>query len=490
MSFEEQFDKIINQKINEAEFPFDEKNWERASNLIEANRLIPVMNKSKNLWLLSLLFMAVLGAGIFVYVKLNETGVVAKKSNAVKNTSKQNRPANNSIQSLMKEVDPLLNTAPIDEEKVLKSEGNLQNGNKNVFVSKNKNNPSNTNSLNHLNALAVGVLSQNSNASDKKQSNNSSNETHVQESVINTGYSNATNLKALKKQNSVSNASRILAVIGANNKNPVTVDSSTQNVLQSAAFEQKPEAPVFEPINAILFKSESLNNEKECVNLSSDFSSVYDNDYYRNNKPKFNYLNIETGAAYMFGWDGSSGKDAVGFNYYGGIDYGVYLNPKTDISGGVQWSNINNIHQAFFTSAKTVYDFGSIGSYTNITTNTLYYISVPIRVNYLLSSRNKIGLGLLTGFLAGSKNTVETYSLSDGVKSVPVITENKGIYEGVNTKNFVISALYSRKLNKRFALNAEINYGISDIYQNTRLNNTKQNLMALRLGLVFTLFDK
>ena len=180
----------------------------------------------------------------------------------------------------------------------------------------------------------------------------------------------------------------------------------------------------------------------------------------------------------------------MGTNFYAGINYGIYISKKISVSAGLQFYNVGNIKQSFYTASQTVYGFGSTGSYTNITTNSLYYISIPLKLNYVLSPISKIGIGLNTGFLVGGKNTIETYNLFDGVKANVTTTTNNGYYEGVNTKNMVLSAFYTHKLNKRLSINGELMYGISDIYNNTTTNTTKQNTIGLKLGLTFTLFDK
>ena len=151
---------------------------------------------------------------------------------------------------------------------------------------------------------------------------------------------------------------------------------------------------------------------------------------------------------------------------------------------------MGNIKQPFYSASQTVYEFGSTGSYTNITTNALYYVSIPLKFSYSISKNDKIGVGLNTGFLVGGKNTIETYNLLDGVKYNPETTTNKGYYENTNTKNIMLNAFYSRKLNKRISLNGEFIYGLSDVYLNTKTNITKQNIMGVKLGLTFTLFDK
>ena len=54
----------------------------------------------------------------------------------------------------------------------------------------------------------------------------------------------------------------------------------------------------------------------------------------------------------------------------------------------------------------------------------------------------------------------------------------------------VLSAHYSHKLTRRFNVNTEFMYGISDIYTNTKTNIIKQNTIGFKLGLIITLFDK
>jgi hypothetical protein len=120
----------------------------------------------------------------------------------------------------------------------------------------------------------------------------------------------------------------------------------------------------------------------------------------------------------------------------------------------------------------------------------LYYVSIPLNFNYSFSKNDKIGLGFNSGFLVGGKNTLETYNLYDGVISNSEKTTVKGYYEGVNTKNFMLSAYYNRKLNKRFSLNGEFVYGISDVYINSKTNVTKQNTLGFKLGISFLILDK
>ncbi len=509
MSFEEQFDKIINQKMNEAEFPFDEKNWDKASSMIDTNRITSslVKSKSKYFLLLGLLFISIIGIGTFAYISIdnstevasidtkNKTNSELKKSNSanviesdysdekvttnssteedfidVNNTKNQMNSVNGSNNSSFNDKSEALKKPEMDSEKSknVVSDNSLENQ-----TSKEINDAKNTDNVNSKEDLANGK-------------SNTTNEKSKVKTAINA-------LKTPVKPAQIGSASKILAVLKSKQASTDQNSEKTSNeILQSSAVISSNDSvnTAFEPMSPAAINLLSTSSENECKNLNVNFASVYDNDYYKNTKPKFHYFTIEAGDMYLLGWNTTNGKDASGFNYYAGVNYGIYIDPKSTISIGLQGYNVGNIKESFYTGSNTLYEFGSTGSYTNITTNALYYFNIPLKYTYSFTKMDKIGLGFNAGFIVGGKNTVETYKLFDGVKSNSETITNKGYYEGVNTKNFTLSAFYSRKLNKRFALNGEFIYGLSDLYLNSKTNSTKENTIGIKLGLIFTLFDK
>ncbi len=507
MSFEEQFDKIINNKINESAFPFDENNWEKASALIDANRLAPIAkNKSKNLLLLSLALLTVSTIAVFTYLQLNTNAVVVTNTTENKittaNTKNINPQANNNDTHINNEFNSNtsntlndLNTHTDSKETVgnnvvnEKKYKNVTLLNTNTSITKKDKpltNQTNTNSEENINTTAANKTEENEAIVTNKliAAKNYDSNTATKKANANTSD------KKLLQKNNVIASGKINPII-VSTKNNVSIGNNANNLIQTTKTENIENSKLsFEPLSTITLNVQQDLTNYECKNTNVNFLQAYDNDYFKNTKSKFNYLNLEAGATYLLGFNTTKAKDAVGFNYYAGLNYGIYISKKISASAGVQFYNVSNIKQSFYTTSKTVYEFGSTGSYTNITTSSLYYVSVPIKLNYALSPISKIGLGLNTGFLVGGKNTVETYNLFDGVKANVITTTNKGYYEGVNTKNVVLSAFYNHKLNKRFSVNGEFMYGISDIYTNTKTNTTKQNTIGFKLGLTFTLFDK
>jgi hypothetical protein len=184
-------------------------------------------------------------------------------------------------------------------------------------------------------------------------------------------------------------------------------------------------------------------------------------------------------------------NDAEGFNYYGGLNLGFYTGKKMSLSAGVQYYSVAHITQPFYTATVNEYDFGYNGNVTNVTANTVAYVGVPLNVYRNISRTGKLGLGINTALAVNGKNTVETYTERDLVKTNRNVVSEKGLYEGVNPVNMMLSLSYAQRLNRRFFVSAEFVYGISDTFRSdvTR-NSNRENNYGLRLGLQYTLFEK
>jgi hypothetical protein len=178
-------------------------------------------------------------------------------------------------------------------------------------------------------------------------------------------------------------------------------------------------------------------------------------------------------------------------NAFAGVNFGVFLPKKFILSVGAQVYNVSNITQPFYTQTRYDYDFGYTGTHTNVTANSLFYASVPVKISYPLSRKSRIGAGINMGMLFSGMSTVETYNESDLVKSNVTETKVKGYYEGVNKMNTMISAFYTYRLNYRLSVNGEIMLGLSDVYKNSVTNNgTFERNMGARLSLQYDIIRR
>ncbi len=489
MSFNEMFDKIIRRKVSEGEteFPFDAANWSKASRMIDAERGTSGMNKnSKYFLLLGSLFLIIAGITIFSLVDFNDDKTNLSENKTVVNANDKGN-ANNAI------ITEKLNTETTAPKTEVNSEVNAKT------IAEN-------NSENKANEVKANTPSE-------KVSNVAGN--NVNEVKANTKENNVTSGKNSRKVRT-QKQTNVVASVDPNGSSAITKKSNGKkqkntDVAKNEADNQKNKEQETDP-NIVLGSAANMNNAEAGDNyLTRQTSilqiwqkdavlktSVYDfirgtdryDDYYKGRNRTSHFLNAEAGASYLFGWETANGKDAKGFNAFGGINYGIRIARKTQISIGAQFYNVGNIKQSFYTKTNLDYDFGVSGSYTNITQNSLYYFSVPVRVSYPIAKKSRIGLGINTGFLFNGKGTVESYSIRDNVKSNDVITKTTGHYDGVNKTNIMLSAFYNQAITKRMSVNGEFIYGLSDVYKNTTKSGTIEKNMGLRLSLQYTLFTK
>lgn len=220
----------------------------------------------------------------------------------------------------------------------------------------------------------------------------------------------------------------------------------------------------------------------------------YDDDYFKKtNKPLRHFMNVEAGALYNLGWanTGNQGRDGQGANWFAGLNYGYYLGKKVAIGMGLQVFNISHINQPFYEASSKQYNFGSSTSGTMVTSNQVYFASVPIKLYYSLNTKNRLGLGFNAAYAFNALSTVKTYTeTQETVKTEFPVQTTKGVYQGTNQFNYMLSAFYKFQLSRRVALNAEYTYGLTDLFKNTGNINTAEKPQGLRLSINYTLFEK
>ncbi|MCW3075698.1 MAG: hypothetical protein JWO32_307 [Bacteroidetes bacterium] len=464
MKPEREFDKIIKQKIDESEgaFPFDENNWQKASKLMDAERGAVSRYSNKRFLLLGALAFLLGSVGFFSYKLLNPpvTGI-----------------------TVIKEDVPTQKLA--DQLTGVHSSG-IAKGESKISLSANENKAG---SINNSDKTQVAK---------NDEIENSSNTTVILSEQVNKDHSSLSSSN--KKFNHVTGAKGVKNNSGNTNQITSTLNSGKSEVNSGAAFSSDNTENNTVTAGSNMYENLFLNTrvsvlpkhpiDDEIKTTAYDFIRIYDEDYYKSKRRKTFYLDAEAGLAYMAGWTAPHGKDADGFNGYAGLNFGFHIKNKISASVGAQVYNISHIRQPFYTGSNLNYDFGSNGTYTTVVTNSLLYFAIPLKINYALNKRNIIGAGINAGFLFNGNNTVETYNISDAVKSNILKTRTTGYYEGTNTINIMLSAFYSRAVTRRIKLNAELQYGISDTYKNTETNRLQEKNMGIRLGLQYTLFDK
>lgn len=482
MNQEQKFDKIIRKKVDEAEFPFDENNWNKLSMQLDAERKIASGGWGKFLFL-GLLFLGITSASIALYKTDGPFGL--KNKIAITNSS-SNSVSGENIANDKLPTSSENNLLAVNNDNSNTSEkgftDNLIDANATLVPTENSktmNGPSDLNSKNDVNEI---------NSTSKISTKNGSAFKSNKNGIIN---SNARKGNSLTDSEITNAEAANSSIGGVNEGNSKTNAIGEMNSSERSKSELNGEVNLqHNVLNRIDSKLQIVYSNRNVKLPILKIPSWYDDDYHRKGKKRLSYLNAEIGGAFLLGWDSKEGKDGRGLNWYAGVNYGKFYTKKIGFSVGSQFYNVGNIKQSFFESSKSVYGLGSTSSNTIITTQSLYYFSVPVKFYYAVNPSNQFGVGVNPSFLFSSNNVVENYRLTDDVKSNEITTKSSGIYEGVRLNNILISAFYKTKLSKRMFLNTEVLYGVRDIFKNTPSNNYTQKPLGIRLGIQYTLFEK
>ncbi|MCU0359797.1 MAG: PorT family protein [Bacteroidia bacterium] len=226
------------------------------------------------------------------------------------------------------------------------------------------------------------------------------------------------------------------------------------------------------------------------LQLKPVFLKRYEDDYARKTKPKFvkSYLDASFGLIYSGGWEENESSSARGLNGYVGFNYGHFLSKKMSFSIGAELYNLSHINQEFYSTTYKNYNFGSVQTQTAITCQSMVFVSFPLKVYYSINPKHRIGLGVHAGNLVTSNNTIETSELVDGTKQNVTTESSKGVYDGMNTRNMMLSASLQKTIGNRISFQFEVYYGISDLFTDSPSNLNQQSYNSLRIGMNYRLF--
>lgn len=439
MNNEKDFYDILRTKFNSAEQPFDEENWKTMRKMIDDSR----SSRIRALWLLSSLGLLLFTAGVFVIYKLNsETGkpnlatvkpstsqitvttpqpILSKVNNSFISNTKtnsglnENNIAGNSLKdNLPHSNQDLINTGKSSISSNTSISRRVTGNERNFELSATQNNPD----LNGVNTHAALTSSNPEN--------------------IAVGNSNGESKKVVSDANSSGISS-------------VPNSSSTLKETTSTA-----------KISIKKIDSSALLNE----NLPSRYS---DEPFIMQGKT--NIFSVEAGVSWTGGWDYGLTTQGHGFNPIVGIGYMHYLKSKLFLKTGLQFSDFGNMNSVPYIVQRKE---GNIVNDSVLTTKRLYYLTIPLQLEYYLGkntiggNKNTIGAGGSISYLVGSSGSVTTYQVYDNNPPVNLTQYSHfSTLKGYATFSTSIYAFYKRTLSHKFALYGYIYYGLTDLKSNS-----------------------
>jgi len=202
-------------------------------------------------------------------------------------------------------------------------------------------------------------------------------------------------------------------------------------------------------------------------------------------------LSLEAGATYLDGWKANGAKDANGFNPLFGFNYYYPIVNRIVLSAGLQYNSVGDLALYSHTSKTTRYTTGEESRVTVITPQKLHYLVIPLKLNYGLTSNDVVGFGINIAWLADVSSDVETYDLKLNRKENIKTTKAHGYSEGFKTTDTQFSMFYRRKLYKGLYLNGELMVGATDIKDNTFFgSDSREKNYGIKLSVVYSIINR
>lgn len=545
------FEENLKKKLEEYEFPFDEKNWEKARFMTDASRN---NRKPFMFYFISALVVLTIGSGFVYFYNTSssnlkpQNNLLAVNSNAVFVSENSSEPLpNNTINiensTFNKETatNGNINMSPNDLNSIAttnSTEAKAKNtisktvkvqtttsNNTDLALSGSTSNssPATTNvssssSGNQNSAGSDNVSGSNSNPnSNTTGTSNSSNS--VKESVDNsikkadkTKSSTVTEIPAVLGSNAVTNAPRnttnITTSLNQNNNklgNIITPIHNFSNSEESKAVSDTTSTDngtqVTDSVGAVITltsntfiasSADSVNTPAAVKSDSASSSSSSPTNPIKIGETK-SYIYADIGANYMLGWNHNGSQEANGFNITGGLNYQYYFNQIISLTAGAYYNSIGNLTQSTYSVANVKYDFGVQKDITSIKYIRLHYITVPVKVGFNIGKNNCIGVGANLSMLINSDSQKDKYKTqnSEQPNNTNRLSSSKetGYVTGFNPYDVQASVFYRRKLFKGFSVGAEFYYGFSDIKDNSHFKTTNtEKAMGAKLTIGYDLF--
>jgi hypothetical protein len=493
---QENFDDILRSKLSEDKVEFNEANWDKAEALI-----IQADKKRKRRRIGFIFFIGlVLGVCLMipfigskkesltnrdkkVNTKKNDVSienntktenkeseketVVSQKSNIPTNhNTKDNKQAEDVSQTNENAVKVYSETKP-KEDKVVSANSSKKNTPNNVVIPSVKKEqktvstkPSNNNTTNDTfvsnspKSKAPNKEKQKS-RSEGVNSYNTLPNTRENETVLNKGVKNTASKQEqviTKSENPKDVSKTIDTTINVSAITNKSIVKDTTIAVKDSIAKTKPDT--VKPVA----KETSQETKNESLKQTTIFS-------------------IDAGANYTLGWKYNTTKEATGFNAVLGASVMHYFTVKWSVLVGLQYNSLAHLSYSSYSGSNTQLGFGYTTSYTTITPKMLYYMAIPVKLQYHLNKNNSISAGVNVLHLLNASSTVSTYTQTDFTTSNHATTSKMGYMDGLSTWDIQPAVAYRRRIHKGFSICAEAYYGLIDIKSNSffGINKSERN---------------
>jgi hypothetical protein len=473
---QENFDDLFKSKLSESEFEFNEANWDKAEELI-----IQAEKKRKRRRIGFIFFIGmILGVCIMIPFVIDKNDSKKKEVSSKKNDMEIGNETKPKIEDKTEKNNEGIKTSEtLKNSEQTASLSNSNNGpdenvNKEVDLSKEK--------VTDLNSNPIQKTKYEDEISKKAGKDQSANAQKSRSEELNLGEST----KQVKEAGASNSRESDRSDIGKETKNTTMAKNENPIVVTKTSDSKKDSTSI---VNN--FKKDTTATTKDSIvkaKIDSAKSVVKDNiETFK----KSTVFSIDVGANYAFGWTNNITKEAAGFNAIFGISVMHQFTKKWSISAGAQYNSLAHLNYSNYSSTNMHYDFGYNQIKTVITPTILYYLAIPIKLQYHFNEKNSLSIGLNTLYLLNTSSKIDTYTQSTFGASTTSVSTKTGYMDGFSTWDIQPALAYRRRIVKCLSLSAEVYYGLMDIKNNSvfGLNKSEHN-SGLKLTLSYNISHK
>ncbi len=403
MNEKEAFEDIIASKFSEAEFPFDEGNWDHAEDMISSYRTKQKRRRT------GFVFFSGIALGVLVMLPF------------------VNRINNNTDNVIAEAVKPGAENANSD---ILNTIGS-QNSEQNDVPAENT--ESATPALSPLNTIHEQE-SVNGPAETSDVQPLAHNFGKAVKQRMHKGKHNGTNTSTAAHSAIAPNNQLDSIVPDKNNMSMLTrlesMANLTKDSIETVVLLDAPEKPMAPPVSM----------------LPWNFSAV------------------------------AGGNCVNGFscNPIQGIEISKAIRPYLELGTGAYYTYLSINSGAVKTiTTHTEYGFGYKADVTEIKTNRLHYVVIPVYAKVNVDDKNSFIIGANAFALLTASNSVTSYRESYGQKQETVSKKTTGYSNGINSYDIGLLVGYKRHLFWNIGASIYFNYGFMDIKKNEYYNSSK-----------------
>jgi hypothetical protein len=482
------FDESVKNKMDGMNFSFNEANWEKMSQVLDATR--PAKKPFGKLPLISAIIMGgalIIGSTWYVIADSLNAKEVAQNSAVVNVPDNADLKTNNAAFGSNTQNNSDSKAIITNEKAVLTSDS--ENANASVTTSAKEE------------VIVSKVVAKNaivtSNSEKKKVRTHKTNNS----TPVNSFASNSQDQKAINADDNVSentdvkNQVPVGAIEGDHLKNGALNGSVAQQTNDQTSEQDKNIIIEENDLISMPNVTTNLGQTAETIAAANLVTSVLEEkkawEYVR---VKHHTMTVEGGAINSFGWKVNQTRNGNNISPVLGINYMYNIDSRSSLLIGLQYNTLANLGEAKADFSVTSYGFGVNNDVTTYKLSDLHYAVMPIKYIHRIDKNNAVGFGANAMYLVNARTQITDTQFTESNVSTNVSHYEFGYgFNQLNRFNAQLAVSYHHSISNKLAINVELNKSVMNVVKDYKYYGAKSNSSApgaVKLSLTYTLFNR